>query len=99
MDNRIWSGLVTFFGGLTLLLLVANMWLATSNNELQHEVERRQSLIKRGEDFYQLTVRLAGTLSDIANEYDDHSIREMLFAEDPPGVKPATHGNSHGPQQ
>jgi hypothetical protein len=87
MAGRVFYRLVLFFEGLTLALLIGNMWLSKSNADLRRDVEQRQAAIDRGGALYELTVRIAGALGDIADQHDDRAIREMLFAEDPPGVK------------
>lgn len=66
---------------LSLLLMIANTALVSSNRSLQIEAGNRQATINAAVNLTQLNQGLAQALADVAINKEDKSIRDLLASQ------------------
>lgn len=106
MNEKRCYWVATLLGCIALTLFVVNMTLAFDNTARKREIGDRQAAISRGAALHELTLKVAETLNEIADKYNDDGICTALRAEGMPvagkcvlhyktGTDP--HGNASAP--
>ena len=69
------------FGALSLILVVVNISLASSNRSMQSDLSQRASALTAGNSFNQLNQGLVQALAEAAVKNNDQQARELLSSQ------------------
>lgn len=81
MSDKIMYWMSVLFGGLSLLLFIADTALISGNRQLQSEVAARQTEIDKATRLTPLNQNLAQALAEAAVKSNDKDIRDLLASQ------------------